>query len=541
MNEAVKLLLSLSLSGTILAVVLFALKPLVKHRLSKMIQYYIWLVVLIRLLLPISFEASVMNELFYGNQVSEITTIDLKAPLASGADRGGSLSGILPSMGMKANVDHGVYQGDSDHSHYFRDLVNQYIIAIWLLGVIIALSINLVGYAHFTSSLKHGNIPATKSDEELLAKLLGGQGRIRLFRNRFISTPMLIGLVRPRIIIPDIQYCEKQLTNILQHEIVHFRRLDVGVKWLMMIAASIHWFNPFIFLIKKEVNCACELACDEAVIRNLSPVEKQAYGDMLISVASVPRYPAGVLQATMYEEKQTLKERLVAIMKYNKKSKWVTVLSGVLLLCVVVGAIYVGAGTGISGRKNEPPFSEGELGNPEDEEDAASVISYDLVEISRFTTPYIGNHAKVGGIVGRLPVPDKRFVQQYISLETSERPYKLTIYYELPAGATYAGEWPIETLDASFEEVLSSNALVAFSMIDNMDEITFAYRNSQSTNGLDMTKYDAAFSFSRGVFEEKYGDLKVLGQNIQLLREMLEERTKAESEGEVGGGQEVTS
>ena len=76
-----------------------------------------------------------------------------------------------------------------------------------------------------------------------------------------------------------------------------------------MIAASIHWFNPFIYLIKKEINHACELACDEAVIKNLSSSEKQAYGDTLISVVAEHKYPLGVLQATMCEEKKSLKKK----------------------------------------------------------------------------------------------------------------------------------------------------------------------------------------------------------------------------------------
>ena len=73
-NETVKLLLSLSLSGSILAVLIFAIKPFIKNKLSKSIQYYIWIVVLLRLILPFSFETSIMNELFYSNQAPVVVT-----------------------------------------------------------------------------------------------------------------------------------------------------------------------------------------------------------------------------------------------------------------------------------------------------------------------------------------------------------------------------------------------------------------------------------------------------------------------------------
>jgi beta-lactamase regulating signal transducer with metallopeptidase domain len=110
---------------------------------------------------------------------------------------------------------------------------------------------------------------------------------------------MLIGILRPCIVIPDINFNERQLKYILLHEITHLRRLDIAVKWLTMIVTSIHWFNPLMYFIKREINHACELACDEAVIKDLNPTEKQAYGDTLISVVAEHKYPIGVLQATI--------------------------------------------------------------------------------------------------------------------------------------------------------------------------------------------------------------------------------------------------
>ncbi|HZK55228.1 MAG TPA: M56 family metallopeptidase, partial [Desulfosporosinus sp.] len=317
MNEAIKLILSLSLSASILAVLLFAIKPLIRNKISKSIQYYIWIVVLIRLVLPFSFEASIMNNVFYGDQTPVAISIQ--------SEENASNSSILPNV--QENVTNGVYNDDVDHSRYFRDLFNQYVIYLWLLGIIIALTANLTGYARFSKHLKQANKPATDEENRILEALLNGRNDIRLVRNRFVTTPMLIGILKPYIIIPDINFDGEQLKNILLHEISHLRRFDVAVKWLTMIAASIHWFNPLMYFIKKEINHACELACDEAVIKDLNLTEKQAYCDTLISIASENKYPIGVLQATMSEEKETLKERLVAIMQHNKKSKIIILMS----------------------------------------------------------------------------------------------------------------------------------------------------------------------------------------------------------------------
>ena len=66
-----------------------------------------------------------------------------------------------------------------------------------------------------------------------------------------------------------------------------------------------------------------------------------------------------------------------------------------------------------------------------------------------------------------------------------------------------------------------TNALVVFSMIDNLDEVTFAFRNSKSDGKLDEYKYNTTFTFPRKAFEEKYGDLSALGENLDLLEKTL--------------------
>lgn len=348
MNETIKLILSLSLSGSILAIIIFAMKPLIKNRFSKSIQYYIWIVVLLRLILPFSFEGSIMNNVFYGEQTSRaISSQSLVLP-TDGTN--GSISNSSRLTNVQENLANGVYNGDTDHGRFYQDLFNQYALYLWLFGVIIALAANLTGYARFSKYLKRANKPATDEQNRILTALLNRRYNVRLIRNRFVTTPLLIGILRPCIIIPDIHFNEKQLKYVLLHEISHLKRFDIRVKWLTMIATSIHWFNPLMYFIKKEINYSCELACDEAVIKNLNPAEKQDYGDTLISVVSEHKYPAGVLQATMSEEKETLKERLVAIMKYNKKSKSIILLSIVLLAAVVIGAVLLGACSGKTNR-----------------------------------------------------------------------------------------------------------------------------------------------------------------------------------------------
>ncbi|MDD4170589.1 MAG: M56 family metallopeptidase, partial [Desulfotomaculaceae bacterium] len=193
MNEALQLLLSLSLSGSILAVLIIAIKPLIRYKLSKSVQYYIWIVVLLRLILPFSSEESIMNKVFDGDQTSPVSTSFQGEGITN-------QSPVLPIV--QENVSNGTYNSDADHGRYFSDLFSRYVFYIWLLGVVIALTVNLTGYTRFLKHLKRASRPAADEESRMLAVLLNGRKYVRLVRNRFAANPMLIGILRPVIIIP---------------------------------------------------------------------------------------------------------------------------------------------------------------------------------------------------------------------------------------------------------------------------------------------------------------------------------------------------
>ncbi|QUH20595.1 M56 family metallopeptidase [Alkaliphilus sp. B6464] len=519
MNETIKLILSLSLSGSILAGLIFAIKPFIKHKLSKSIQYYIWIVVLLRLVLPFSFENSIMNKVFYNNQTSAV--ISSQGEYDEEPSISQNISNVSSLSNIKEDVVNRIYDGDVDHSRFYRDSFNKYIFYIWLLGAIFMILSNLTSYVRFTKKIKLTNKLTTDEENRVLNDLLDGRHNVVLSRNVWAPTPMLIGILRPAIIIPDISFDENQLKYILLHELTHFKRFDIAIKWLIMLVTSLHWFNPFMYFIKKEINHACELACDETVIKNLNSLEKQAYGDTLISIVSKKKYSVGILQATMSEDKSILKERLISIMKYSKKSKTIIVTSVILFVGIISSSIILGAGVGPSKEKVRSELYT---------QNAQKKSSYNLAEISRYKTPYVGDNSKVYAIVNHLPVPDNYFNQKYISMKTSEKPYNLTLYYESGSDIEYKGEWPVTKPDSAIELNSEKNALVLFSMIDNLDEVTFAYRISQSSGELDFSKYDTTFTFKRAHFEEKYGNLSAFGKDLDLFKDVLAEKISTMSE-----------
>lgn len=500
MNGIIKLVLSLSLSGSILAMIIFAAKPFIKHRISKAIQYYLWIIVLFRLLLPFSFEQSLMNKAFYGEKVSLEISSKGSAPEIAVINEGAAAI----QSNDKENFTEVLNKASIYDLRTILILINSYSVQLWLIGAIIVFGINLSGYARFLRCIERSNKPATLEENRLLSALFRGRMDVRLARNRLIKTPMLIGLRKPCILIPDENFDEKQLKNILLHELTHFRRFDIAVKWVTIAAASIHWFNPLMYFIKREINHACELACDEAVIKSLNSKEKQAYGETLISIAADNKCPSGLFGATMAEDKNKLKDRLVSIMKYSGKSKFAVGISIFILSLVMAGSICLGAGVG---HKRQP--------------ERLSAASYNLTEISKYKTPYIGNNSKVSAIANLMPAPNSYYRQRYISMDTDERPYKLKVYYESKYGTSDDSKgYTIDPFSSDFS-IMQKNALVLFCMIGNLEEATFYFRDSNSDGKLVEEAYTSAFTFTKASIEESFGSISDIEKNIKLLEKAL--------------------
>ncbi len=124
----------------------------------------------------------------------------------------------------------------------------------------------------------------------------------------------------------------------------HYKRRDMLFKWLLQVTVCLHWFNPLVYLMGREINKACELSCDEAVVSELGAEKAPEYGETLLeSMAAVGRYKETLASVTLSENKKLLKERLVMIVNYRKKTAltvYASVFITALLLC---GFAFAGA------------------------------------------------------------------------------------------------------------------------------------------------------------------------------------------------------
>ena len=218
---------------------------------------------------------------------------------------------------------------------------NTYIV-FWAAGAMLCMTWFVYGYLRFGKILRVTGKAPDEASMKVFRELCDN-GRIRLLCSEYVKTPMLVGLFRPALVIPVQKFDTEKLRDIVRHELTHYRRHDLAYKWFAMLATSLHWFNPVMFIVRRQISRACELSCDEAVIKSLSPAAKQHYGTTLLSLAATESLPIGILATTMCEGKNQLKERLVSIMDHKKTTVSAAALSLALFLlltgCAAIGGV----------------------------------------------------------------------------------------------------------------------------------------------------------------------------------------------------------
>lgn len=180
--------------------------------------------------------------------------------------------------------------------------------AVWAVGVVALAVYSVVGYIR----LKRRVALACKTPDGC-------------YSGACVAVPFTLGVVRPRIYMPDhVQGAARQA--VLLHEQTHIRRHDTLTKPLFYAVACLHWFNPLAWLAFRELSHDMEAACDEAAVRGRSLPERSAYCASLLQFATQGRAVPGSLSFGA----GGVKARIVHLLHYRRLG------AGALALCVAV-------------------------------------------------------------------------------------------------------------------------------------------------------------------------------------------------------------
>lgn len=159
-------------------------------------------------------------------------------------------------------------------------LVSDLLLLVWAVGSILLFAQFLIRYHRGKRDIDR--LP--KQENQVLQKILdelqrGNKRRIpiQVLCCSGLSTPCGIGLLRRQILLPSQEYTEEELFHILRHELQHFQTHDLLVKWMIRVFQCLFWWNPFVYLLGKDMDQVLEIKCDLSVVKNYSRQETLAY------------------------------------------------------------------------------------------------------------------------------------------------------------------------------------------------------------------------------------------------------------------------
>lgn len=330
------------------ACIILLVKSALKNRLGAGWHYYIWLLLVVRLLLPYSPQSpfSIYN---FTNQTLEILPVyqDAYKPtgekefIAESTEKeAGTPSGPRNyQISAKENVGNPVWAA-------FNRQASAYglpkFAMVWLAGLLIFLLYTaFINIALYLKIRKSGQL-ADGPTEDLLdeCKLLMDINKsIPILVSMSVNTPALIGIFRPKILLPAKIVGEldaDELKYVFLHELAHYRRKDILFVWLTVIIRALHWFNPLVWYCFYRMDQDREAACDAMVLSRVKPEERLKYGHTIIHLLkmlpSLQKPAPGVIG--ILPGKARIKRRLAMISLFKKESVPWTVAIVILILSV---------------------------------------------------------------------------------------------------------------------------------------------------------------------------------------------------------------
>ena len=336
MNLLISLVTS-SIVGSILFFALLLFRPITKKIFSETWHYYCLIVPLIFLLGGTHIAVSLADLTPY--RASQITTSPHEMPVIISHDVAWPpVPNNLFNMPVSGDeTDVGLTAASiANRLTTYLERAMPFILAFWILGTASFIVISTKKYLQYRRIVLYN----AKSVRNIGCK-------VPIVVSETAHTPMLIGMINPTIVLPNMHFANDELDMILSHEMVHYRRKDLLVKLLLFIANAVHWFNPAVYALSRQLNATCELSCDEKVVSEMNTQNRRVYGETILQVlqhSTAKRSLVGnvAFATNLCNSKKNFKRRLISMMNTKKMRK------SVAALALAIGMLVVGGGFAVS-------------------------------------------------------------------------------------------------------------------------------------------------------------------------------------------------
>ena len=321
-----------SIMASILAVLILLVKYALRNKLDAKWQYAIWMLLIIRLLMPYDIQSPwSLYSLLPKNSVTiqmvnkaNIRMPDINTPISNISGKDIQLTNDQSSINKQSNT--------KAAGPISKNLFNGWILAIlWLVGVLILAILTLATNLRFYLLVSREPLATDTGMTELMqecTRKLGIRKNLSILIMNGIDSPCLYGIVSPKLLIPKSlvnRLNEENIRHIFIHELSHYKRKDILINWLAVAVQIVHWFNPLIWYSFARMREDCELACDADTLSFLRPEEYQSYGLSIISLVTPAQslWRPGTTGFFGNKSNHQIRRRITMIKFFKKPtSKW---------------------------------------------------------------------------------------------------------------------------------------------------------------------------------------------------------------------------
>jgi beta-lactamase regulating signal transducer with metallopeptidase domain len=326
--------------ATLLVFLIILAKLILKNKLGAKWHYLIWMLVLIKLLIPFGPQSqfSIYNLFNLTDQKITEKSYDVIDRISTATT---SIAKNTPIPALNATEN----QESSAAGHEAGKIVYLSLLGlfIWFTG---AASVALYMYRKNLKTTKELEIGKAITDKVFLdclnqcKKTMGVKADIMVKGVSGLKTPALYGIFNPVLLIPldMLNECSvEQIKYAVYHELAHLKRRDIPINFLLSVLLAVHWFNPLIWYAFYKIRQDIELACDEYVLSCLNPSEHKNYG--LAMIYLVEKFSSGIRLSNavgFLGKKSLIKKRISMIASYRKKSFRLSVMAAFVFVVLVI-------------------------------------------------------------------------------------------------------------------------------------------------------------------------------------------------------------
>lgn len=341
-----KLLLYNSIIASILALIIILIKTLFKNKFSAAWNYYIWLLVFIRLILPYSFNSSlsINNLISFSKPASIIKQSALNNKITVNTNQNAAMN---LSRSDKLNTNYNTVTAANSKASFKTGNLYSYkniICILWFLGIGIASCYIVFPYIAFKIKIEKEPSISNDYNDAILnqcKQILKSKSSLPLIYSNKVNVPSLIGIIKPSIVIPHNMIknlTPEEIKYIFIHELVHYKRKDNLLFLIITLTLVVYWFNPILWLCFKFMKKDCELSCDFVVLSYLNPKEHKLYGVTLIKLTEYTNINKTLLGTSAIISNKNIKRRIIMISKFKKKSLlWVILATSLTVIIGITG------------------------------------------------------------------------------------------------------------------------------------------------------------------------------------------------------------